>query len=30
VFEKLGVSNRLQAAAYAIRHGLADDDPDSG
>jgi len=30
VFEKLGVSNRLQAAAYAIRHGLADDDPDLG
>ena len=30
LFEKLGVHNRLQAAAYAIRHGLVDDGPDSG
>jgi DNA-binding NarL/FixJ family response regulator len=24
LFEKLGVENRVQAAAYAIRNGLAD------
>jgi len=30
VLEKLGVDNRLQAAAFAIRHGLADDDSRSG
>jgi DNA-binding NarL/FixJ family response regulator len=30
VLEKLGVDNRLQAAAFAIRHGLVDDDSRSG
>ena len=30
VLDKLGVQNRLQAAAFAIRHGLAEDDRDSG
>jgi two-component system, NarL family, response regulator DevR len=29
LFEKLGVENRVQAAAYAIRNGLADADPSS-
>ena len=30
VLEKLGVENRFQAAAFAIRNGLADDDGGSG
>ena len=30
LLEKLGVENRLQAAAFAIRHDLADDGPGSG
>jgi two-component system nitrate/nitrite response regulator NarL len=30
VLGKMGVENRLQAAAYAIRHGLADDGTESG
>ena len=30
VLEKLGVENRLQAAAFAIRNGLADDSAGSG
>jgi two-component system, NarL family, nitrate/nitrite response regulator NarL len=30
VLEKLGVENRLQAATFAIRNGLADDSGDSG
>ena len=27
IFEKAGLANRAEATAYAIRHGIADEEP---